>query len=107
MTYSERNDVIRFFESQISELEGLIFEPDGNFSESNITDKFKFNTSSARATGVNVLVKAVREVEIKVKHSEELEAMFPDEPIFSEFKRRFARCGQHLLAMINKMEEWD
>ena len=104
MTNNELNEIIHSLESQIIELESLI--TNGNFSKNEVISKFKNNTSSARATGINVLFATVKEVAEKTNVIAEIEKAFPLEHKITQLKIRFARCGQHLIEMISLMEEW-
>jgi len=107
MTYTEINQIINNLQQQVTELEDMISEPAGQFCKSSITKMFKNNTSSARVNGSNVLFHTVKEVEVKSKGLMQMEEMFLTESRISDLKRRFAYCGQHLIAMITMMEEWD
>jgi len=106
MTNTELNQILNNLEGQVTELEGMISEPSGQFSQSSVTNLFKNNTASARANGSNVLFQAVKEVEAKSKGLMQMEEVFPAEPRIVDLKRRFAYCGQHLIAMITMIEEW-
>lgn len=104
MSNNELNEIIRNMENQIRELENLV--ANGGFSKNEVVRIFKDNTPSARAGGINILYNAVTEVAEKAKGLEKLEQMFPTEPSVTELKKRFARCGQYLISMINMIEEW-
>ena len=106
MTYSEINEIIRNLKSQLEELEGMIAEPNGIFSKSQVTRMFKNHTSRARANAIIPLYKAVKDVEAKVKDLEKMESEFPSNSHITELKQKFAYCGQHIISIINMIEEW-
>ena len=104
---TEYNDIINSVENDINGLESLISEPNGTFSESEITSMFKNNTSSAITNGINAIAKAVKETMSKIDALTQLETEATNEPRFADLKKRYAKCGQHLLAMMNMMREWN
>jgi len=107
MNTTECKKILDSLEEQMKELEKMIAEPSGNFCKSSVIKMFKNNTASARTNGSNILFQAVKEIEVKVKGLIELEILFPSESRITSLKRRYATCGQHLISMINMMEEWD
>ena len=106
MTYNEINEIIRSLKSQLEELESMIDEPNGVFCKSRITTMFKNHTSTARANAIIPLYKAVKEVAEKVKGLDTMISEFPSNSHFIELRRKFAYCGQHLISVINMIEEW-
>jgi hypothetical protein len=106
MTNNENNEIIRIAENDLIELESMIAEPNGIFSISETTRMFKNHTSIARANAIVPLYKAVKEVAEEIKGLEILEKDFPHNSHVIDIKRRYARCGQHLISIINMIEEW-
>ena len=104
MTSSEINKMVAVLEEQLLDLEDM--NANRQFSKKEIIEAFKNNTSSARANGINVLSTAVKEAAERVEFLNKIEQAFPSESRVSGLKRRFAACGQHLIDMINMMEEW-
>ena len=104
MSSNEINEIIRNMENQIRELESLV--ADGCFSKSEVTRMFKGCAPNEKANGISILHGAVTEVAEKAQGLDNLERMFPSEPRIPDLKKRFAICGQHLISMINMMEEW-
>ena len=107
MADNELQQFLDEIEDQLIELERMISEPVGQFSKSNIENMFRENTAEACENGQVVLYQAIKEVETKVNGLTGVESSFPSEPLIGDIKQRYARCGYHLVTMINMIDEWD
>ena len=106
MSYNEGDNelekMVRMFESMMS-------EPNGAFCESCLSKLY--NSPNTSEIGIKEFTDKTKELVGMIRSVIEqltlLEAQFPSERHTTiKLKERYVKCEQHLLTMINKVQEW-